>query len=195
MKTEIEVKFLSINHDSIRDKLKSINATCVHPMRNMRRITIDTPDMKTKNAYIRVRDQGDKVVITYKQFDSLSLHGAKEIEMTVDNFESAVEFFNTIGLPHGSYQESKREEWKIGDVEVVLDEWPWLDTYIEIEGPSEDEVKDIASKLGLNWDQAVFGDVMSAYKAQYPHLGEYDTVGNLTEVKFGNPLPDLFRHQ
>jgi len=33
---------------------------------------------------------------------------------------------------------------------------------------------------------------MTAYKHQYPHLGEHDTVGNLTRVAFDDDLPDLF---
>lgn len=50
-----------------------------------------------------------------------------------------------------------------------------------------------AIKLGLGWDNAVFGDVMAAYRVQYPHLTMKDTVGNLPEVKFGDPLPDLLK--
>jgi hypothetical protein len=48
--------------------------------------------------------------------------------------------------------------------------------------------------LGFSWDKAVFGDVMAAYRAQYPHLTDKDTVGNIAEVKFGNPLPDLLKN-
>lgn len=75
----------------------------------------------------------------------------------------------------------------------MLDEWPWLKPYIEIEGPSEEAIRDVATELGFNYAQAKFGDVMVAYRAQYPHLAETDTVGNLPEVKFGAPLPDLFK--
>jgi len=32
---------------------------------------------------------------------------------------------------------------------------------------------------------------MAAYKIQYPHLGIRDTVGNIAEVRFNDPLPDL----
>lgn len=28
---------------------------------------------------------------------------------------------------------------------------------------------------------------------QYPHLGLKDTIGNVVEVKFNDPLPDLFK--
>jgi adenylate cyclase class 2 len=193
MNTEIEVKFVQVNHEKIRQKLKSLGAKHVHPMRDMRRIIIETPGLKSKNAYIRVRHEGDKVTVTYKQFDELSLSGAREIEITVNDFDSAVALFEAAGLPYRSLQESRRETWQLGDVEVVLDVWPWLDPYIEIEGNSEAQVKDVAKKLGFKWKDAVFGDVMAAYRMQYTHLDEKDTVGNLKEVRFGDPLPDLFK--
>ena len=193
MKTEYEAKFLNVNIDEIRQKLQDVGATLEKPMRLMKRVTIDTDDLKKKNAFVRVRDEGDKVTITYKQFDSLSVDGAKEHEIVVSNFEETVALLAAAGLPYGSFQESKRETWKFDTVEIMIDEWPWLKPYIEIESNSEVEVRAFCEKLELAWNQAVFGDVMVAYKAQYPHLEERDTVGNLPEVKFGHPLPDLLK--
>lgn len=96
-------------------------------------------------------------------------------------------------MPHRSIQESRRETWQLGDVEIMLDEWPWLKPYIEIEGPSEEQVRVVATQLGLDWNQAVFGDVMAAYRAEYPHLSEKDTVGNISEVRFSDPVPELLK--
>ncbi len=193
MDSEIEAKFLDIDHDEIRDKLKILGADCEQPIRLMRRVTIDTPDMKSKNAFLRVRDEGHRVTMTYKQFDELSVDGTKEIEVTVSDFDKTVQLLATVGLPYGSFQESKRETWRYGDVEIVLDEWPWLKPYIEIEGRSESILREVAIELDLNWDDAVFGDVMAAYRVQYPHLSEHGTVGNIPVVAFGDPLPDLLK--
>lgn len=194
MQTEIEVKFLHTDHDKIRDKLKQLGATLVTPMRLMRRVTIDTEKMRQKNAYIRIRDEGDKVTMTYKQFDELSIDGAKEIETEVGDFQSAIDLLHAAGLPYHSFQESKREEWLLDKIEIVLDEWPWLKPYIEIEGYSVESVQKTAELLGFNWNNAVFGDVMVAYRAQYPHLNTQKTIGNIPEVKFGDPLPDLLKN-
>ncbi|MEO5950246.1 MAG: class IV adenylate cyclase [Candidatus Saccharimonadales bacterium] len=193
MKAEIEAKFLDINHDEIREKLEKLGATCEQPMRLMRRVTIDTPDMKSKDAFLRVRDEGHRVTMTYKQFDSLSVDGAKEIEVIVSDFDATIQLLTAAGLPYSSFQESKRETWHYDDVEIVLDEWPWLKTYIEVESHSEQKLHDIASKLDLNWSSAVFGDVMAAYRVEYPHLSEKQTVGRLPIVKFGDPLPNLLK--
>lgn len=191
MKSEIEAKFVNVDIEDIREKLKVLGATCEKPLREMRRVTIDTPALKQKDAFVRVRDEGDKTTLTYKQFDAFSVDGAKEIEVTVSDFEATVELLSQAGLPYGSMQESRRETWQLNGVEIMIDEWPWLPPYIEVEGGAETEVKDVAASLGFEWSAAVFGDVMAAYRVQYPHLGERDTVGNLPYVRFGDPLPDL----
>ena len=193
MQAEIEVKFLDVNFDELREKLIELGGGCEQPMRLMRRAIIETETMKANDAYLRVRDEGDKVTMTYKQFRSLSVDGAQEIEMTVGDFDTAIAMLSAIDLPYRSLQESKRETWKLGDVEVVLDEWPWLKPYIEIEGGSEADLQTAAAELGLDWKMAVFGDVMVAYRAEYPHLTEKDTVGNIAEVRFDDPLPDLLK--
>ena len=197
MNTEIEAKFLNIDHDDIRRRLTAAGAVCVAPMRLMRRAIIDFPDRRLQigppNSYIRVRDEGDKVTLTYKQFSSLSVAGAEEVEVVVDSFEDTIKVFTSIGLEVVSLQESKRETWEGDGCEVVLDEWPWLSPYIEIEGDSEGELKALATKLGLEWATAVFGDVMVAYRAEYPNLTADQTVGKLTEVKFDVPPPEFMR--
>lgn len=193
MKTEYEAKFLSVTIDDIRRDLKAAGAVLEKPMRLMRRVTIDTDFMKEKDAFLRVRDEGDRVTMTYKQFDALSVDGAKEHEVIVSDFDETIAILRAAGFPAGSFQESKRETWVHGAVEIVIDQWPWLNPYIEIESVSEAEVRTFSEKLGLSWEDAVFGDVMTAYRAEYPHLSEKDTVGSLAEVKFGAALPDLFK--
>lgn len=191
MKTEFEAKFINVDLNFIRKQLKKIDAKQTQKMRTMRRAIIDNPAMKQKNAFLRVRDEGDKITLTYKQFNDLSVDGAKEYEIVVSDFQATIELLRSAGLPYRSFQESKRETWKFGDAEIVLDEWPWLNPYVEIEGNSEAHVREISEQLGFAWENAIFGDVMAAYRAQYPHLTDEDTVGNILEVKFGDPLPEL----
>jgi len=195
MKQETEAKFLHIYIDAIRQKLNAVGAQCTQPMRLMQRAIIDHPDMRLqyeKDAYIRVRDEGDKVTLTYKQFTSLELGGALELETVVENFETTIQIFEAAGLKTKSFQQSRRETWNIDGTEVVIDEWPWLDPYIEIEADDEASIKQVASKLDLDWSQAIFGDVMVAYRAQYPRLQDSYGIGLLPKVMFNAPLPDIF---
>lgn len=191
MKTEFEVKFVNVNHDDMRIKLNNVGAKLTQPMRLMRRAIIENELLKSRDAFLRVRDEGDKITLTYKQFSNLSIDGAKEHEIVVSDFQETVDLLAAAGLPHRSIQESKRETWTFDGAEIVLDEWPWLNPYIEIEAENEEAVKKASNALGFSWDEAVFGDVMAAYRAQYPNLGMNETVGNLSEVKFGDPLPEM----
>jgi len=194
MNTEIEAKFINIDHDDMRLKLRALGAELEQPMRTMRRVVVHTPQMSEKNAFIRVRDEGHRTTITYKQFDEDSVEGAKEYETVVGNFDDIVNILTMGGLKYDTYQESKRENWRINNVEIMLDEWPWLSPYIEIEGPSEKELRDLAKQLGLNWDEAMFGGVANVYLDQYPHIGK-DGVNEINQnwsiIKFDNQPPQL----
>lgn len=193
MNTEIEVKFLNIEFDDLRARLSAIGAECEQPMCLMRRAIFATPGMDEKrNAFIRVRDEGHRTTVTYKQFDEISLTGAKEIEVQVSDFESTLEIFRKTDMRQRAYQESRRETWHLGDVEVVLDEWPWLRPFTEIEGVSEERVREVAGQLGFAWEDAVFGAVTQAYEAQYPGTQASDIIMT-PEIKFELPLPDILK--
>ncbi len=193
MKTEYEAKFLQIDIDAIRSRLRAAGATLEQPLRLLRRIVYESPQLKAKNAYIRVRDEGHRVTLTYKQFDALALDGAKELEVVVSDFHTTVDLLAAIGLTGTSYQESRRENWRLGEVDIMIDEWPWLVPYIEIEAEEPAHVQSVAKRLGLDWADAAFGDVMVAYRHQYPHLDSSQQISVLPEVKFGDPLPPLFQ--
>jgi adenylate cyclase class 2 len=195
MNTEIEVKFLNIEFDDIRTRLQAIGAQCEQPMRLMRRAIFATPGMdEQRNAFIRVRDEGHRTTVTYKQFDEISLTGAKEIEVQVSDFESMLAILAKTDMRQRAYQESRRETWQIGDVEVVLDEWPWLTPFIEIEGASEERVREVAGQLGFAWEDAVFGAVTQAYEVQYPNTRAADIIMT-PEIKFELPLPDILKEE
>ena len=193
MKTEIEVKFINVNHDDLRAKLRELGATCEQPMRDMRRAIFATPEMdEQRNTYIRVRDEGDKVTVTYKHFADLSLTGAAELETTVGDFDTMVAIMRQTGIGQRAYQESRRETWHLGDTEVVLDEWPWLNPYIEIEGETEQGVRETATLLGFDWNEAVFGAVTQIYEAEYPGTQASDIILE-PEIKFGADLPVILQ--
>ena len=140
--------------------IKDAGFVCSTPMRLMRRAIIDYAERRLQtgipNSSIRVRDEGDKVTLTYKHFASLSIDGAQEVEVVTSSFEDTIKIFTQVGLEIVSLQESKRETWRSDMCEGVLDEWPWLDPYIEIEATTESEVKDVAQRLGLDWSVAKF---------------------------------------
>ena len=86
-------------------------------------------------------------------------------------------------------QETKRETWKLGEAEVVIDEWPWLEPFIEIEGPSEESVRDAAAQLEFDWNTAVFGGATEAYRASYPNLPATMVMDDVPDIRFDAEPP------
>lgn len=192
MQTEIEVKFLGVDHDAVRAALKNAGGMCEQPMRLMRRAVFDWPDRmleKSVDGFLRVRDEGHQTTMTYKVFNERTVDGAGEVEIVIDDFEKGVTLLEAIGMINKSEQESKRETWRLGECEVVLDEWPWIRPYIEIEGPSQEALKEVAVKLGFSWNDAVFGSVTSAYRAEY-NIPENISIGENPRIAFGDPVPE-----
>ena len=192
MQAEIEVKFINIDVDATREILARASAVCEQPMRDMHRAVYEPDELAARDAFVRVRDEGNKLSLTYKQFEGRHLHSAKEIETTVGSFEAAVQIFEQLGFSPKSLQESRRETWKLDDVEVVIDEWPHLNPYIEIEGASEEAVRNVASKLGFDWETAVFGTVTSVYQLQYPE-GDATKLITCPRIAFDQPLPAIIK--
>ncbi len=194
MQTEIEVKFLDIDHEAMRQKLKDAGGVLMTPMRDMRRALFETPKMRERNGFYRLRDEGNKITLTYKQFDKWiggTIDGAKEIEIEVSDFDATIALLAQNDLEPITYQESRREAWEINGCEVVLDEWPWIPTYIEIEGPSEQLVKDTAALLDFDWGDAVFGNVDVIYDREYPRMTVRGVI-DIKESRFGDPVPKVF---
>lgn len=186
MQNEIEAQFLDVNKTTIRQKLKSIGAKLEKPEVLMRRTVFYTGD----HSFARVRDEGDKIVMTYKNVsDDHSILGTKEVNVCVDNYDDAILLLKGCGLKIKARQETKREIWHFDEVEICIDTWPWIPTFIEIEGPSEKSVWDTAKKLGLDKDQAKFGSVDTTYQH---YFGVEPDVVNLhtPEILFDMTPPD-----
>lgn len=198
MPQEIEAKFLNVETEGIRAKLKDAGGVLEQPMRLMRRDQFDHADNRYKRSHyterLRIRDEGDKLTMTYKK-SSPSSNYASEIETTIGSYDATKQLLTAVGLHSFSYQESKRETWHLDDVEVVIDVWPWLNPYIEIEGPSEASIKQAAAKLGFDWADARYGSVDTAYMAQYPKMREEESIGEVPEVRFGQPLPKFLEER
>ncbi len=191
MKTEIEVKFINITIDAIQQRLLAAGAVCEQPMRLMRRALMETPDMAAKDAFLRLRDEGNRVTLTYKQHLKTGIEAANEIETTVDDFDATKALLEASGMIFHTYQESRRETWKLGDVEVVIDEWPWMPPYIEIEGDNQASIREAAATLGFSWDEAVFGGVDVVYRMLYPAMSVRGVI-DIPLVRFDDPVPQEF---
>lgn len=72
--------------------------------------------------------------------------------------------------------------------EIVIDEWPWIKPYIEIEADSAQKVKDAAAKLGFDWGEAVFGSVDVIHNRDFPDMTVRGII-DVKEARFSDPSP------
>jgi len=190
MQTEIEAKFLEIDTEKIREKLKKIGTVLEYPERLMKRRVFDYPDgrLRKDGAWIRVRDEGDgKIILSYKKLQDRTLHGTKEITVDVSDFETTCDFLQACGFASKSYQETKREKWTLNNSEITIDTWPWIPTFVEIESGTEDEIRKVADLLGFEWKNALHGSVETAYQDLFDVTE--DEIDSWEEITF-TPVPD-----
>lgn len=189
MHPEIEGKWLNIDLDEMRERLRAIGAQLDQPERCMTRSVFDFPDKRLdrKNGWARVRDEGDKITMSYKQLNDRSASGTHEVNLTVDNYDNACHFLRELGLQQQSVQQTNRESWRLGEIEIELDTWPWIPSFVEIEAESEELLRATAEKLSLDYGQVLHGSVEIAYQAVYD-VTEAE-VDAWPEISFG-PVPD-----
>ena len=190
METELEAKFLDIDKETLRNKLKEVGAKLIYPERLMKRNVFDYADerLEKEGAWVRVRDEGDsKITLSYKQLVDRTLQGTKEITLDVSNFDTMSNFLLAIGLKKDSYQETKREKWELDGSEITIDTWPWIPTFVEIESPTEEKLINISRDLGFDWSKAMHGSVETAYQKYYDITEqEVDGWESITFI----PVPD-----
>ncbi len=162
---EYEVRVLEINKDEIINKLEELNATLVEDVFQKRYVYDFKPAIPGK--WIRLRTNGKVTTLTIKNVEATTIDGTKEIEIEVSDFETTNEMLNELGyIPKGK-QENKRIKYNLNGVEVDIDSWPHIPTYLEIEGHSEEEVLKTLDLLGIERDKATALDVQSIYKEVY----------------------------
>lgn len=153
---EIEVKFLDIDKAALEEKLRALGAEKVGEYFYKRQV-FDYPDLSldAKGAWIRLRDEGDVIKLSYKQRlgmqgTSGNDEGMKEIEFAVDDFDRTAAFLYELGLANKFYFENKRTRYVKDGIEFDIDEWPLLAPYLEIEAPSWEAIDTAIEWLGFD---------------------------------------------
>ena len=133
----------------------------------MKRIAFYPPPC-VKEGWMRVRNEGDKITLSYKKVDRRThkISNQKEIELIIDNFKNGCKFLEAMGAKQKAYQETKREIWHLNNCEITIDTWPGLKPVVEIEGKNEKSVKQTAEKLEFNWSKAIFDSIDYVYEQE-----------------------------
>lgn len=168
MQTEFEARFLAIDVPTVTARLQSLGAIRHQPRTLMRRIVFKNNDITAKGGWLRLRDEGHQVTLTYKQAaDAPSgIDTTLEAEIIVSHFDDTRRLLEAMGFEPLRYQENYREEWRLGDLRFDIDTWPDLPTYLEVEGPDTAAVHKAVSEFGLDLATASYGSVDEVYQRE-----------------------------
>ena len=161
MNTEYEVRILDIDVDQVRKKIEDLSATFEWDLVQKRYVYDFIPKVDSK--WIRLRTNGIKSTLTVKNLVSSEIDGTQELEIEVDDFEKTNMILNELGYQAKGYQENRRIQYTFKGVEIDIDYWPMIPTYLEIEASSEDEVFEIVKMLGFQKSDCTSRDVKGIY--------------------------------
>jgi adenylate cyclase, class 2 len=194
--SEIEAKFYPINKEEFRAKLLTIGAECIQAETRMRRVIYNKDaNPSLHGTYLRIRDEGKSVRISVKVTADIQgkISDQKEIDIETSDFEKAKQLIDAIGCVPTKYQENLRESWKYKNSEIVIDTWPGLEPYVEIESPTEDELRDISIALSLSWEEKCIGSTDDLYAKVY-NISKETALKMLGICTFeSNPFENLSR--
>lgn len=174
MKTEIEARYLECDENGVAQTLEKLGAEFKGDWLQIRKCYDFNP--VRENSWIRLRTNGEETTLTIKEIQNSTIRGTKESEIVVSDFETTDEILNKLGYQARTTQENRRIRYVLDGVEIDIDSWPMIPTYIEFEGKSEADILAVCKKLGLDSEKLTTLDVDSIYKfygydlKNYKHL-------------------------
>lgn len=160
---EYEIKILDVDVTHAVETLTNLGYAR-QPEKSFRRVIFDVTPVD-KNKWVRLRTDGSKTTLTYKNFKADAIDGVEEIEVLVDSFDSTRQLLLLAGLRSTSYQENKRVDFDgPGSVQISIDTWPGIPSYMEIEGSSVEEVNETVKLLQLGSNRQTSVTTKEIYK-------------------------------
>ena len=135
MNTEYEIRVLEIDKEKLIKKLEELGAEFKGDNEQKRYVYDIIP--KEDGKWIRLRTNGRKTTLTYKNVVKTTIDGTKELEVEVSDFEKTNELLENMGIKSRGYQENKRTQYFLNGVEIDIDSWPMIPTYVEIRNTLE----------------------------------------------------------
>ncbi|MFO0763307.1 MAG: class IV adenylate cyclase [Candidatus Gracilibacteria bacterium] len=144
---EIEAKILGINPVELESKLTAIGA-----QRIIKRTMKNTFFENTEGIFLRLRQDGDRYILTRKIMtvsENIGIKSAQELETDVSDPAALIQILESIGFSEGRTLSKIRTTYTLGDnIHIEIDEYPNIPPLLEIEAPSEDIILSLAKQLG-----------------------------------------------
>ena len=181
MKTEIEARLLDINEEEFIQTLKSFNAIFVGDWLMSRNVYDFNPIDDGK--WIRLRTNGKETTLTIKEIVDSGIEGTKEIEIVVSDFDTTNEILNKLGYFARGSQTNRRIRYILDEVEIDIDFWPMIPTYVEFEADSVQKIKDLCKKLSIDFDSLTTMSVPEIYDHYGHNVRTCPTINLLEEER------------
>ena len=126
--------------------------------------------LERSDACLRLRRQtvgaAEVFFLTYKgPRQESSLKRRREIEVEIKDADSTRKLLGALGYAEVFVVEKERRLWRFGGCLVALDRLPLLGDFVEIEGPGEDAITKVQSRLDLSGAAHIAGSYVSLMKA------------------------------
>ncbi|NIM93109.1 MAG: class IV adenylate cyclase [Anaerolineales bacterium] len=160
---EIEVKYFVSDLTPFREMLLSQGAQLSSDRYFERNIRFDTHDLQLaeNQSILRIReDRSSRITFKHVLTD---FNERQEIEIEVDDSIHAQHLFEALGFEVTAAYEKYRQIYRLGDVDVMLDELPF-GSFIELEGPSLGRLREMSKKLHLSWDRRVMKSYLDIFQ-------------------------------
>lgn len=165
---EIEVRFLEIDSDQLKSKLRDLGADDLGEELFKEIIFSDQAgEWPARQARARLRISKKGVFLAYKEHHQDSATGTTEIEFEVGDAAKCAAFLQKLQLVPVREQEKKRHTFQLGEVTVDIDTWPQVPPYVELEGLSEESLQQTAKRLGLEWNKVIFENAQRVIEKYY----------------------------
>jgi adenylate cyclase class 2 len=165
---ETEAKFYVTRLDRTIARLDELKAHRVQPRVLETNLRFDLPDgsLTSTGRVLRLR-LDTQARLTYKGAgeNKSGVLDRQEIEFIVEDDRKARQFLEALGYQKSMSYEKYRTTYELDDALIMLDELPY-GTFVEIEGETVEQIRNISAKLGLNWNAAI----PSSYTALFESL-------------------------
>lgn len=145
MSIEYEYRYVDFDKKSITTRIKELGG--VKHGHWLFRVNVFLHPEKNPDTYIRVRDEGHRITMTYKT--NLKKQFVTEHEVIINDFDQGCAILYGTGCIKKFYYEKLREIWHIDNTEICFDTNPGRPDIMEIESTTEKELLKVVKQLGL----------------------------------------------
>lgn len=166
MDKEIEIRILNIDKEKFIKNITKLGAKKASESLQKRYVYDFKPS--ALNKWIRLRTNDKKTTLTIKEvLDKNVIDGTNELEIIVSDFDKTNLILKELGYTPRNYQENYREIYYLNKVEISIDTWPLIPTYVELEAKKEKDIKSLLKLIDYEEENLTTFDVTSIYNDIY----------------------------